>query len=78
MFFVVVLAGACAAFAGACGSGDDAVGVGEVFPAVLAYHYPAEVFVAGAEGADVCSGFAAECACSHVGCLRVGYGVDGY
>ena len=74
----MVLSGACAAFAGACGACDDEVGVGEVFPAVLAYHYPAEVFVAGAEGADVCSSFAAEGACSHVGCLRVGYCVDGF
>ncbi len=55
----VVLSGACAAFAGAGGACDDAVGVGEVSPAVLAYHDPAECFVAGAEGADVCSGFAA-------------------
>jgi len=57
--FVGVLSGACAAFACAGGACDDEVGVGEVSPAVLAYHYPAEFFVAGAEGADVCSGFAA-------------------
>ena len=74
----MVSAWACGAFAGAGGACDDAVVVGEVSPAVLAYHYPAEFFVAGAEGADVCSCFAAEGACSHVGFLQVGYCVDGY
>ena len=67
---MVVLSWACGAFAGASGACDDAVGVGEVSPAVLAYHYPAECFVAGAEGAGVCSCFAAEGACSHVFLLR--------
>ena len=47
-----VLSLACCASAGAGGACDDAVGVAEVSPAVLAYHDPAEGFVGGAEGAD--------------------------
>ncbi len=50
---------ACGAFAGAGGACDDAVGGGEVFPAVLAYHDPAEGFVGGAEGAGVWASVAA-------------------
>jgi hypothetical protein len=49
--FGVILSLACCASAGARGACDDAVGVCEVSPAVLADHDPAEGFVGGAEGA---------------------------
>ena len=59
------LSGASGAFACAGAACDHAVGVGEVFPAVLAYHDPAQGFVAGSEGAYSVSAVSADGACSH-------------